>query len=83
MKAPRLALALLSLAAFAACADGLTPTGAAPARPAYNAGGFGMGGGNAVPTDTTTDDATTTSTTATAPDSVDAGRGGFGMGGGN
>lgn len=82
MKAPRLALALILLAALAACADGLTPTDAAPARPVYNAGGFGMGGGNVVPADTT-DDATTTGTTATAPDTVEAGRGGFGMGGGN
>ena len=81
MKAPRLALALLSLAALAACADG-TPTAVAPARPAYDAGGFGMGGGNVVPTDTT-DANTTSSTTATAPDSLEAGRGGFGMGGGN
>jgi hypothetical protein len=82
MKAPRLALALLSLAALAACVDGLTPTGAAPARPANNSAGFGIGGANVVPTDTT-DASTTTSTTATAPDSVEAGRGGFGMGGGN
>ncbi len=76
----RLAVAALALVALAACADGSTPTGVAPpADPSFTAGGFGIGAGNVVPTDTTL--ASTTTTTA-APDSAE-GRGGFGIGAGN
>ncbi|HEX8359977.1 MAG TPA: hypothetical protein VF613_07720 [Longimicrobium sp.] len=81
MKAPRLAVAMLSLAALAACADDGSVTGAhAPARPAFNAGGFGMGSGGVVPTDTT-QAATMDATAPVAPDSSNR-RGGFGMGSG-
>jgi hypothetical protein len=54
MKVPRTALALFALAALAACGDSAAITGVvAPARPAFDAGGFGMGSGGVVPTDTT------------------------------
>jgi hypothetical protein len=81
MKAPRLALALLSAAALAACADDASITGAhAPVPPAFNAGGFGMGSGGVMPTDTT-QAGTMDATAPVAPDSSN-GRGGFGMGSG-
>ncbi|HEY0151700.1 MAG TPA: hypothetical protein VGB92_06875 [Longimicrobium sp.] len=79
MKATRIALAFLSLAAIAACADGTSIT--APSRPAFDAGGIGMGsGGKAAPDTTagTTNTSTATADTATTP--VD-GRG-IGMGSG-
>ena len=82
MKAPRIALALLSVAAVGACADSANITGThAPVPPSFNAGGFGIGAGGVVPTDTTTQAGTTSATTPVAPDSGD-GRGGFGMGSG-
>lgn len=81
MKANRIALALLSTAALAACADSATITSpTAPARPAFNTGGFGMGSGGIMPTDTTQAEGLDTTAPVT-PDSSD-GRGGFGMGSG-
>jgi len=81
MNVPRIALALFALAALAACADSAPITGAvAPARPAYNTGGFGMGSGGVIPTDTTQSEGINT-TAPVPPDSSD-GRGGFGMGSG-
>ena len=82
MKAPRIALALLSLAAVGACADSASITGThAPVPPAFNAGGFGIGGGGVMPMDTTTQAGTTSATTPVSPDTSDR-RGGFGMGSG-
>jgi hypothetical protein len=81
MKVSRIALALFALAALAACADSAAITGVvAPARPAFNAGGFGMGSGGVTPTDTTQSEGVNTTAPVT-PDSSD-GRGGFGMGSG-
>ena len=81
MKARRLAPALLSLAALTACSDAALITGAAPTRPAFQAGGIGMGSGGIMPTDTTQAGTTASTTTPVAPDSSDR-RGGFGMGSG-
>jgi len=73
MKPTRIALAFLSLA----CADGTSIT--APSRPAFDAGGIGMGSGGKAPPDSTAG-TTSTATTDTATTSV-AGRG-IGMGSG-
>lgn len=82
MKAPRTALALLSIAAFAACADGAGITGThAPPPPAFNAGGIGMGSGGIMSTDTTQAGTMANTAAPATTDSSDA-RGGFGMGSG-
>lgn len=78
MKASRIALALLSTAALAACADSATITGAdAPVRPAFNTGGFGMGSGGKDDSPTNESTVTTDTTTNSTVD-----RGGFGFGSG-